>query len=320
MGQRTFFGEDVRLEQISELGDPLEKLNKHIDWGIFEKALEEIFSKEEKESGGRPPYEHILLFKIAILQTLNNISDDKTEYLIKDRLSFQRFLGLSLDSKVPDAKTIWLFKEKLTKSGSSKRLFEKFNARLYELGLILQKGSIIDATIIEKPRKHKDSYDDGAGWTRKGSDIYYGYKNHVKADKDSKLIIGFRSTGANAADCKEGPKLIDKKDKEVFGDKAYGTDKTIEEILKRNPSADIRIHKKGRRCHLLTEKEEKENALNTPIRVRIEHIFGHMKQAMGGTFIRCKSLARASTQIMLKNLAYNMQRSVFLRDKWVLAV
>jgi len=105
MMQPGFFTEEIRLEKLSRLGDSLEKLNI-IDWEIFRPTLKEAFKKERKGSGGRPPYDYLLLFKVLILQRLFNISDDQTEYQINDRMSFMRFLGLSLEDKVPDAKTI----------------------------------------------------------------------------------------------------------------------------------------------------------------------------------------------------------------------
>ena len=221
MEQRTFFGENEKLKMLSKLGDPLERLNKSVNWEMFAEELKGLLYRESSNVGGRPSYDYLLMFKIVILQQIYNISDDKTEYQINDRISFQRFLGLSIDSTIPDAKTIWLFKEKLTQSQNGKTLFNRFNKYLKESGLIVQKGSIVDATIIEKPRKHTDSYDDGAGWTKKGTQTYYGYKNNIKADKDSKLIIEFSAMPANYCDNRAIAELIDEEDKEVYADKGY---------------------------------------------------------------------------------------------------
>ena len=111
-------------------------------------------NKEAKGLGGRPAYDYVLMFKIIILQRLYNISDDQTEYQINDRLSFMRFLGLELKDKVPDAKIIWLFKEKLIEARVSKKLFEKFENELARNNLIGKEGTIIDATIVEAPIQH----------------------------------------------------------------------------------------------------------------------------------------------------------------------
>jgi IS5 family transposase len=318
MEQKTFFGENEKLQLLSKLGDPLEKLNSSVNWTLFANELKELLYKESNGLGGRPSYDYLLMFKIVILQQIYNISDDKTEYQINDRLSFQRFLGLSIDSTIPDAKTIWAFKEKLTQSQNGKTLFNRFNKYLKACGLILQKGSIVDASIIEKPRKHTDTYDDGAGWTKKGDQTYYGYKNNIKADKDSKVIIEFSAMAANICDNQAIAGLIDKNDKEIYADKGYAGQNIERAILEKNKFVKIKILKKASKKRKLTDKDLKDNAIKSKIRVRVEHIFGHMKQAMNGTYIRCKSLARAITNITLKNLAYNLQRFAFLRDKWVI--
>lgn len=102
---------------------------------------------------GRPPYDCILLFKTIVLQKLYNLSDDQTEYQINDRMSFMRFLGLGLDDKVPDVKTIWLFKDMLTKAGIMEQLFSQFNRMLEERVIITHKGTIVDATFVDAPRQ-----------------------------------------------------------------------------------------------------------------------------------------------------------------------
>jgi IS5 family transposase len=252
------------------------------------------------------------MFKIVILQQLHNLSDDRMEYQINDRLSFQRFLGLSTDSKVPDAKTIWLFKEEITKKGQAARLFERFHEELKQVGLITHEGSIVDATVIEVPRQTKGNKDEDATWTKKWNEAYYGYKNNVKVDASSKLIAKFTVTTAKVHDSKEISKLIDKDDKEIYADKGYAGKKIEEEIKKINENCVIQIHQKAYRNKPLSDKEKEENKVKTKIRSRVEHVFGHMKQSMNGLFIRCKGLARATTVIMLKNLAYNLQRSAFL--------
>ncbi|WP_253730172.1 transposase [Treponema sp. OMZ 790] len=119
MKQKGLFDEEDRLRVLSKLGDSLEKLNEKINWEIFRPLLKKALTKEPKGLGGRPAYDYVMMFKIIILQKLYNISDDQTEYQINDRLSFMRFLGLELKDKVPDAKTIWLFKEKLSRVSKS---------------------------------------------------------------------------------------------------------------------------------------------------------------------------------------------------------
>ena len=133
----------IRLSKLSKLGDPLEKLRKGVDFEMFRTLLEDSLSKEPKGPGGRPPYDYVMMFKILILQRYFNLSDDQAEYQINDRMSFMRFLDLTIADDVPDSKTIWDFREKLTDLGLVEELFSLFLNELDRLGLIVNDGKII---------------------------------------------------------------------------------------------------------------------------------------------------------------------------------
>ncbi len=150
--QLGIFDEEDRLSKLSKLGDPLERLNV-IDWTVFQPVLVRAFQKERKSKAGRPPYDYLMMFKILVLQRLYNISDDQTEYQINDRMSFMRFLGLTLSDTVPDAKTIWAFRETLTRAGAAEELFEVFHRQLKTQGMITHTGTIVDATFVDAPRQ-----------------------------------------------------------------------------------------------------------------------------------------------------------------------
>src|SRR5215472_2610944 len=106
-GQAGFFDIDERLKQLSAKGDGLERLSAVVDFELFRADLERAVRRSERARGGRPPFDHVLMFKALVLQASHNLSDERTEYLIRDRLSFMRFLGLGLADAVPDANTIW---------------------------------------------------------------------------------------------------------------------------------------------------------------------------------------------------------------------
>jgi transposase, IS5 family len=127
-GQPGFFDSDERLKALSAAGDPLERLAPVIDFEVFRGDLEAVLSRSDRTKGGRPPYDAVLMFKILVLQTLYTLSDDQTEFQLKDRLSFMRFVGLALHDPVPDAKTIWLYREQLARAGAVERLFARFDA------------------------------------------------------------------------------------------------------------------------------------------------------------------------------------------------
>jgi len=335
MKQKGFFDENDRLAELSKMGDPLEKLNKYIKWEDFRETLTNAFNKEAKGPGGRPPFDYVMMFKILILQKMYNMADDKTEYQIKDRLSFQRFLGLSLCDTVPDAKTIWNFKEILHKVNILNTIFDQFVEKMECKGIITRSGSIVDATFVDVPRqrntknendeiksgkipeewkteenRHKRAQKDtDARWAVKNKEVHYGYKNHIKVDKKSKIITKYETTSAQVHDSQELHNLIEpKKDRKIYGDSAY----TGEEVQKCIPeNVSNRIHEKGNRNHPLTKTQKNNNTAKSRIRSRVEHVFGRM-QHFGGIVIRTIGIARARIQIGLLNMAYNLTRYAYL--------
>lgn len=336
--QGGFFDADMRLMDISKQGDPLEKLDDHINWEVFRPILNKVFQAEEQDrsKGGRPPYDYVMMFKILVLQHLYGIADERTEFAIKDRLSFMRFLGLTLKDSVPDEKTIWLFRETLTCRGAMRKLFKRFNRHLNRNGLIAHKGSIVDASFVEVPRQRNSrgendavrngdipeewedepakrrQKDTDARWTQKNGERHFGYKNHVKVDRKSKLITEYTASDASVHDSQALGDLLDKKDAhhELYADSAYRS-KEISTKLKRRKIRN-RIHEKGYRNHPLTEAQQEKNRLKSKLRARVEHVFGFMVNTMGGGFIRCIGRIRAEAMIGFKNLVYNLCRSAQL--------
>ena len=148
--QPGFFDVESRTAKLTEMGDPLVGLNAQIDWEAFRSELNRIHAKARKSNAGAKPIDVVLMFKILVLQQLNNLSDDRIEYQIRDRLSFMRFLGLQLEDKVPDAKTVWLFRERLKEMNLVETLFARFHEQLAQRGYVARAGQMIDATFVEK--------------------------------------------------------------------------------------------------------------------------------------------------------------------------
>jgi transposase len=152
-GQPGFFDIDNRLKRLSDLGDQLEAFQSAVDFEVFRDELNRSLAYSDSAQGGRPPFDPVIMFKVPVIQATNNLSDERTEFLINDRLSFMRFLGLGLQDRVPDARTIWLVREKLTRADFIQTLFARFDAILRQSGYIAMSGQIVDASLIAAPRQ-----------------------------------------------------------------------------------------------------------------------------------------------------------------------
>ena len=334
--QLGFFDLTTRYEALSQKGDPLEQLAQVVPWEGFRPALAKVLRRSKRTQGGRPPFDAICMFKVLVLQALYNLSDDQTEYQIRDRLSFMRFLGLDLDQRIPDAKTIWLFRETLAQAHVVETLFAQFETYLAEHGFQPRGGQLIDATLVPVPKQrntHKENAiikagecpaewesqpvkrrqkDTDARWTVKHGENHYGYKNHVNVDKNHKLIRQYAVTDAAVHDSQvvEAVLLPSEAGPDVWADSAYRSE-AIEAHLKTR-GLRSKIHRKGYRHKPLTAQQKVHNQCRSRIRARVEHVFGHQVTAMGGKLIRTVGLVRARLKIGMKNLTYNFHRYLIL--------
>jgi len=330
-----FFDEGERREKLSKLGDPLVRLNGLIEWEMFRPELSRMHEHERKSLAGRKPLDVVLMFKILILQRLHNLSDDQTEFMIRDRASFQRFLGLHVEHGSPDAKTIWKFRERLGELNLTRDLFFRFDEHLNERGFTAKGGQIIDATIVEVPRQRNTREEnalikDGtvppewedqpnklaqkdldACWTKKRGETYYGYKNHVNVDEKSKLIRDYTVTDAAVHDSVVMEDIIDLRttDRPVYADSAYRSQEREEAFAA--CGIESRIHERQHRNAPLSEEQKAANREKSRIRVRVEHVFGIMHTSMNrAMFLRCIGSARACSVLGLVNLTHNLLRYV----------
>jgi transposase, IS5 family len=332
-----FFDQDLRLSKLTKLGDPLEKLNKGVDFEIFRVLLTESLVKLSKGAGGRPPYDYVLMFKILILQRYYNLSDEQIEYQINDRFSFMRFLDLTISDDIPDSRTVWKFKEQLTDLKLIEPIFFIFLKQIEELGMILNEGKIVDASFIEVPRQRntkeenkeikegkipasisekprkKAQKDTDARWTKKGGVNFYGYKNHIKVDSKSKIITQYAVTTANVHDSQALEELLTEKDKNqpLFGDSAYSGE-PCREIIEKN-EMENQTHIKGYKNSPLTEEDFGNNRIKSTTRSRVEHIFGFIETNMNCMTLKQIGLERITASIGMMNLVYNMFRKIQIR-------
>ena len=249
---------------MSKKGDDLERLQTVIDFELFRPELERAVPRADRSKGGRPPFDHVLMFKVLILQTQNNLSDERTEFYLRDRLTWMRFLGLGLGDPVPDANTIWTFREALTKAGAIEGLFELFDRELRSAGYLAMSGQLVDATIVAAPkqrntRAEKQAIKDGrvpedwqdkpaklaqkdrdARWTVKTTKAKsregetpmvdlaipeFGYQNHISADRRHRLIRRWLVTDAAAH---AGARLADLLDAGNTASDVWSTPATVQ--------------------------------------------------------------------------------------------
>ncbi len=220
MKQRGLFDEIERLEELTKLGDPLMILTEKIKWETFRPILKQIRieNPENIKNAGRKPFDEVMMFRVIILQSLYGLSDDQMEFQLKDRRSFERFAsGDDTRYQMPDAKTIWLYKERFKEHGIARKVFKKFNHQLDKANLMARSGQIVDASFIEVPRqrnsrddnKHiktegtrpegwsdnkKKQKDVDARWTEKNKQKHFGYKNHIAAERKRKFILNYEVT------------------------------------------------------------------------------------------------------------------------------
>lgn len=337
MGQMGFFDLSDRYAGLDKFGDPLVLMKTRVPWENFRpelKATWRIPQEERKSKAGRKPWDEVLMLKVIVLQELYGLSDDQIEYQIRDRLSFMRFLDLGIEDTVPDAKTVWNYREKLTEAGLDRTLFDKFDAFLRDSGYQARGGQIVDASIVpvpkqrnsrdenekikagetpegwdEKPHKKRQK-DVDARWTKKHGKSHYGYKNHINIDKRHKFVRDYEVTDASVHDSQMLDDLIDDRNssKDFWGDSAYRSEAT-ERVLKQKGYRS-HIHHKGRRGRPLSERQKKANKTRSKVRVRVEHVFGFQEQSMGGKFIRSIGIDRARARAGMMNLVYNMMRFI----------
>jgi IS5 family transposase len=341
---------DRRYAALSAAGDPLERLAVVIDFELFRTELEAALARSDRARGGRPPYDAVLMFKVPVLQTLSTLSDDQTAYQIRDRLSVMRFLGLALEDRVADAKTVWLFREQLTQAGAIERLFASFDAALRQAGYLAMAGQIVDATVVaaRRPRLTQDEtatvkggavpetwskakraqIDTDGRWTlkrgrrrrpegrssrRAQSELVipvFGYKNHLGIDRRHGFIRSFTVTDAAAHDGRQLGRLLDP-DNTASGVWADTADRSAANVaLLVRRGLVPQFQRAKPRGKPMPAHIARGNATRARSRVAIEHVFAAQKCRLG-LLVRTIGLARATTKLGLANLLTNMRRLVW---------
>jgi IS5 family transposase len=311
---------DAMVSRRKGQNERLERIGALLNWDRIEPMLSAVYAAGE----GRPAYRPLVMLRGLLLQRWYSLSDPELEEALSDRLSFRRFVGLSLEEEVPDHSTLSRFRKQMAQRRLGERVFAEVNRQLERRGLMVKRGTLIDASLVEasvKPPRDAEStpgegseLDPDADWTQRkgGGGSHFGYKAHVAVDEGSGLIRKALLTSAKVNDSEVADELICGDEQMVYADKAYDS-KARRELLARMGIGDGIM----RRAHWGTARHPDpalvaRNLSLSPIRSAVERSFAAMKQWYGYRRVRYRGLARNTLQLQLMCIAINLRRALVL--------
>jgi len=322
---------DVRVRKIKI--QFFQQINTLLDWESISKTIDKYYSKGQSASGN-PSYDGLLLFKMSLLQTWYGLSDYEVEDSINDRLSFSYFCGLNIEEPAPDHSTLSRFRKALTEQGAYDNLFKEINRQLEANNIIVKRGAIVDASIVDTPlrpkgktihkvtedrkdeeevevkKEYADSVDKEASWLKKRGKYHYGYKKHHVTDEEG-LVLGVVTTKASVNEITNLEEVLDSADLPenipLKADKGYQSEKN-NELLKKKKLKN-HILKKAKKNRPLTNWEKKFNKLIGKTRFKVERTFGGIKCWFNGGTARYKGIKKMHTQNLMEAMCYNLYRS-----------
>ena len=314
-GSRTFADEVVG----DDLGrnDRLERIHAAIDWVRIGAIVDDLHSSRE----GRKAYPPLLMLKAMLLQHLHDMGDPRLEERLSNDLSWRRFVGLGLSDGTPDHTTISRFRNLMVERGLMRRLFEAVNAQLDEKGMVLRRGTVVDATLVEAQASRppyrregdggasKSPRDPDATWGRRT----FGYKGHLAIDHGSWLVRDALLTPAHINDTLMCDALIQGDEEALYADAAYETERRTEH-LEEMGIANAVMHRPNKHHPVLPPEKRARNAEISKLRMPAEGVFGYLKRTLGYRKTRYTGLAKGEAELLLKSTVYNVVRSVKLAN------
>lgn len=288
----------------------LEIIKATVDWDILIAPLEKKItqSKQPKSNAGRSSFSLTVIVRCFILQRIYNLSDPRLEEEIADRRSFQMFLDLTSADSIPDETTICRYRELFSRLGLDKLLFKEYNKQLKAKGLLIGKGTLVDATIKKAQATPKSKRDSDAGFTQKRGKKYYGYKGHIGTDSESNVIHSVEFTSANIHDSHVFDKLLTGEEHAVFADKGYANKKRKHRL--RDQSIYCGILDKGYRNRPLSSKQKKRNKKLSSVRNSVERPFAFMKHVLSDDRCSYYDQERNRFEFMMSVIVYNMRCAI----------
>jgi transposase, IS5 family len=300
----------------ADLGGPrtadlLTRLDQVVPWETLAKPVRTLYNNQDT---GAPAWPAVMMLKCLMLAKWYGLSDPQLEEHLKDRLSFRRFVGLSLIDKTPDETTFVTFRDRLRAAELDRTLFEAAGKHLETLGVLVKEGTLVDATIIEAPRgrkkdDHTSTRDTDASFTKKHGRTHHGYKGHIAADQ-SGIVTDYRFSTASHHDSRCFDELTRGEKKAAFGDSAYA-DQTRRRVMRSRGVIDAIVYKRRRGQKSLYDWQERWNTLVSKTRARVEHSFARIKQ-MGYRRVRYRGLRRNELDFALTLIAHNCKRALSL--------
>jgi IS5 family transposase len=303
----------------ADLGGPRAKAffavcEREIPWAQLAESVKDVFVEGDAAKGGAPHWPLVTMLKVMLMQKWFGLSDPMAEEMLKDRISFRQFVGLSFDDKTPDHSTISVFRKRLREHGHGSTLFDKTLSILRARGLVMQEGTLIDATIIEAPLGGKradgsSTTDPCASKTYKHGRAYHGYRAHVATDPRS-IIKDFIYDSASVSEHLHFDTLAAAEGRAIYADSGCRSKDRVEKLEARGVFAGI-CHRRVRGQKELSAEQKAFNRLVSGVRAMVEHPFAWIKRMTGGR-TRYRGLVRDALDFALAAVAYNFKRSFSL--------
>jgi len=299
----------------SRRADDLGKLAGMIDWQPFGRLLAGVNAAAKGEAS----YPPLMMFKVLLLQRWYRLSDPEMEAALSDRVSFMRFVGLSLSDETPDHSTIWRFRQKLEQGGLVERLFTELMRQLDARGLVVKQGTLIDASIISsaarRPKMSEGKIspvdpDARFGATNERRRFAFGYKLHVAVDQGSSLIRHLLLTSANVQDVNIASALLPAQAGTVYGDRAYDSAALRAELVAQGFTDGLM--RRARKGQPLSATEVEHNHDLSLVRRTVEKVFGTVKRSYGLARMPYFNAARNRVAVILACFGFNLRRSLRL--------
>ena len=331
------FAHEAHKRQLDALGDPLQVIDQHIDFGQLAGLIDTLFPRADASKGGRPPYPTEVMVRVLILKRLYNLSDEQVQYQLLDRMSFRRFCRLADSATIPDRNTIWHFQQRIGVDGAT-ALFQGVDAQIEQHGYMARGGQIIDATLVAAPiqrftSKDKEVLDEGqipqdwspakrgqkdldATHTKKHGKWHHGYKLSTSVDVRHKFIRKVHTGTASEHDSTHFEQVLDMGNtgSGVFADRGYPSEQRSR-LLQALGLKD-HIQRKKPKGKALCKRQAKRNRRIAKTRARGEHPYAQIRH-MGGKLIRTVGQSRATAAMTMMATCYNLKRLAMFLHKQV---